>query len=155
MFATDQLQKTQPRDDYAALLELSIIFLENVPFQGVKFRNPRPVHHARWTSKLLYDFKIWMFRKQFKLTTHEEKGLKELCIFGILVYIEAWFTAPVAREAPRRDVNLTKSLLQLVNEKNTLNKLSKHFWYFSEELVALSFFNNFSLEVKRRMVGKL
>ena len=100
-----------------------------------------------------------MFRKQFKLTPHEAKGLKELCIFGILVYIEAWFTAPVAQEAPRCDLHLTKSLLQLPNaavSKSTLNKLSKHFWYLSEELVALSFFgDNVSHEVKRRMVGKL
>ena len=95
-----------------------------------------------------------MFRKQFKLATHKEKDLKELCIFGILVYIKAWFTAPVAQEAS--DLNLTKSLLQPPNvavSKSTLNKLSKHFWYLSEEFVALSFFNgDVSLEVKRRMV---
>ena len=70
MFATDQLQKTQLPNDYVELLELSILFLENFPPQGVKFRNPGPVHHARWVSKVLYAFKIWMFRKQLKLTTH-------------------------------------------------------------------------------------
>ena len=100
-----------------------------------------------------------MFCKQFKLTTHEQKSLKVLCIFGILVYIEACFIAPVAQEAPRRDLNLTKSLLQLPNaavSKSKLNKLLKHFWYLSEELVALSFFDDdVLLEVKRRMVGKL
>ena len=97
-----------------------------------------------------------MFCKQFKFTTHKEKSLKELCIFGILVYNEAYFTAPIAQEAPQHNLNLTKSLLQLPNaavSKSTLNKLSKHFWYLSEELVALSFFD--SLEVKRHMVGKL
>ena len=100
-----------------------------------------------------------MFCKKFKLTTHEEKGLKGLCIFGIPIYIEAWFVAPVVQEALRRDLNLTKSLLQLPNaavSKSKLNKISKHFWYLSEELVTLSFFDDdVSLEVKRRMVGKL
>ena len=99
-----------------------------------------------------------MFRKKFKLATHEEKGRKELCIFRILVYIDL-FTAPVAQEAPRRDLNLTKSLPQLpiaAVSKSTLNKLPKHFWYLSEELVALSFFDDdVLLEVKRRVVGKL
>ena len=112
MFAPDQLQKTQPRDDYAELFELSILFLENVLPQGVKFRNLGPVHYAHWMSKLLYAFKIWMFHKQFKFTIHEQKGLEELCIFGILVYTEACFTAPVAQKALWRDLNLTKSLLQ-------------------------------------------
>lgn len=158
-FATNQLQNIQPRDDYLELLELSILFLGDAPPGGVKFRAPGPVHHARWMSKLLYAFKIYMFRKQFKLTAEEEKGLKELCIFGILVYIEAWFTAPVAQEAPRRDLLLTKSLLQLPNaeiSKATSNKLLKHFWYLSEELVALSFFDDaVPPEVKQRMVGKL
>ena len=159
MFTTNQLQKTQPRNDYAELLKLSILFLGNVPPLGVKYRNPGPVHHARWMSKLLYVFKIWMFCQQFKLTTHKEKDLKKLCIFGILVYIEAWFTAPVAQESPRRNLNLTKLLLQLPNAavlKSTLNKLSKHFSYLSKELLALSFFDdNVLLEVKRRIVGKL
>ena len=67
-FATDQLEKIQPRDDYLELRELAMIFLGNVPPRGVKFRAPGPVHHARWISKLLHAFKIWMFRKQFRLT---------------------------------------------------------------------------------------
>lgn len=158
-FAINQLSKMQPRDDYLELLELSILFVGYVPPRGVKFRTPGPVHHARWMSKLLYALKIYMFRKQFKLKAEEEKGLKELCIFGILVYVEAWFTAPVAQEAPRRDLHLAKSLLELGNaaiSKATSNKLSKHFWYLSEELVALSFFDDaVPPEVKQRMVGKL
>ena len=47
IFETDQLQKVQPRDNYAKLLKLSILFLGNVPPQEVKFRNLGPVHHAR------------------------------------------------------------------------------------------------------------
>jgi hypothetical protein len=158
-FATDQLEKVQPRDDYLELLELAMIFLGNVPPRGVKFRAPGPVHHARWMSKLLYAFKIWMFRKQFRLTAKEEKALKELCIFGILVYIEAWFTAPNALEAPRRDLTLIKSLLQLPNaaiSKATSDKMSKHLWYLSEELVALAFFDDaVPSETKQRMIAKL
>lgn len=45
-FATDQLGKIHSCNDYLEFLELEMIFLENVPPRGVKFRATGPVHHA-------------------------------------------------------------------------------------------------------------
>ena len=49
-----------------------------------------------------------MFGKQFSLIAQEEEALKELRVFAILVYIDAWFTASEAIEAPRWDLALLK-----------------------------------------------
>jgi len=40
MFALDELEKFQPRDDYSELLELAIIFLGGTPPRGIRFRYP-------------------------------------------------------------------------------------------------------------------
>jgi hypothetical protein len=98
-FAECQLKLCQPRDDYREFLELAIIFLGGIPPRGVHFCAPGVMHHARWMAKALYTFKIWMFRSQFSLTGREEKGLRDVCLFLITVYLEAWFTAPVAAAA--------------------------------------------------------
>ena len=67
-FATAQLSVKHPRDDYHELLELTIIFLGGSPPSGVVLKCPGAFHHARWMSKALYCYKIWLFRDQFKLT---------------------------------------------------------------------------------------
>ena len=59
-FATNHLEKKQPRDDYLKLLELFLL-LGGIPPRGAKFRAPGPVHHARLLSKLLYALKILLF----------------------------------------------------------------------------------------------
>lgn len=82
-FYHDQLQKTQPRDDYLELIELAIIFLGEVPPRGIHFHAPGPMHHARWMSKVLYSLKVWLFRKQYKLTEEEEVQVKEMSIFSV------------------------------------------------------------------------
>lgn len=61
----------QPRDDYRELLELTVLFLGDVPPRGVRLVAPGAMHRARWMAKLLYSLKVWMFKKQFKLTARE------------------------------------------------------------------------------------
>ncbi|KAI0210654.1 hypothetical protein LSAT2_004575, partial [Lamellibrachia satsuma] len=41
---------------------------------------------------LLYALKVWMSRSQFKLTSREETGPKEIVIFAVQVYLNEWFT---------------------------------------------------------------
>ena len=101
------------------------MFLGSVRPPGVNFRTPGPVHHARVMRKLFETFKNYVFRKQFKLTAKEEKGFKDLCLFGILIYIEAWFTAPIAKEAPRRDLKLAKSISKISNFQSILQQALK------------------------------
>ena len=50
-FARQQLNDKQLRDDYREFLHLSIIFIGEVPPNGVRFMAPGAMHHARWMSK--------------------------------------------------------------------------------------------------------
>jgi len=160
-FFTAQLEIAQPRDDYRELIELAIIFLGQVPPRGVRFRVPGPMHHARWMSKVLYSIKVWLFRAQFKLTAKEEKNIKELCLFCVLVYIKAWLTAPLTNEAPRNDLELMNALLAYKEfnpaiSSTTSRKLQNHFWYLSEDLAPLSFFDQqVSTTTKQLMVNAM
>ena len=67
--------------------------------------------------------------------------------------------APEAIDAPRRNLALLKSLLQLFNKIvffATFQMMTKHQWYLSEELVARSFFDDaVSFETKQHLVAKL
>lgn len=158
-FAQDQLDNYQPRDDYQELLELTIIFLGGAPSSGISFKRPAGLHRARWMAKLIYSLKIWLFRTQFKLTSREIKGLQEICLFAVQVYIKAWYTAPSPCSAPRQDLWFLKAIYQYPNRnisKIATNKFLGHLWYLSEELVALAFFDdNVPIETKREMVTAL
>ena len=160
-FASNQLLKHQPRDDYRELLELTIIFLGAIPPHGLRFRAPGPMHHARWMSKAIYSIKVWIFRSQFKWTTREEKGLQSMCTFIALIYVEHWYTAPSAIEAPRRDLDLMMKLKQFRTlhpniSKAAVEKLQRHLWYLSEENVGLALFDDkVSLSTKRAILSKM
>ena len=160
-FAEEQILDHQMRDDYRELLELSIIFLGEIPSRGVRFMAPGAMHHARWMSKVIYSLKVWMFRNQFKLTPFQEKGLQEFCVFSVTVYLKAWFTAPLAACAPSNDLQLLKDLhsykdKNVIISKATSDKLGLHLWYLSEELVGLAFFDpEVSIVTKCEMVKSL
>ncbi|QQP36282.1 Uncharacterized protein FKW44_021331, partial [Caligus rogercresseyi] len=150
------------RDDYRELLELTLIFLGQVPPRGVRFLAPGPMHNARWMSKGIYSLKVWMFRGQFKLTAREEKGLRQIAIFVSCLYAKAWTLAPEAVAAPRHDLQLLKDLTMYMNNVNedvgraVLNKLQGHLWYLSEELVALALFDPLvRVEDKRKILTSL
>jgi len=157
-FLTLALTKDQTRDDYRELLEITLIFLGITPPRGIRFVAPGAMHQARWMSKIIYTFKMWMFRKQFPLSAREEKGLRELCIFFARVYVKAWYTAPLPTAAPNNDLQLLKSLLAYssVNaaiSKAASRKLADHLWYLSEKLVGLAFFDSsVCCEIKDKMV---
>jgi hypothetical protein len=157
-FLTLALAKDQTRDDYRELLEITLIFLGITPPRGIRFVAPGAMHQARWMSKIIYTFKIWMFRKQFSLTAREEKGLRELCIFFARVYVKAWYTAPLPTAVPNNDLQLLKSLLAYssVNaaiSKAASRKLADHLWYLSQKLVGLALFDSsVCCEIKDKMV---
>jgi len=95
-------------------------------------------------SKVLYCFKIWLFRDQFNLTKVEEIGIREICLFCSLFYVRSWMKCSLLTEAPRRDLQFMKQLLEYKTispavSKAASEKLSNHMWYLSEELVALAF----------------
>ena len=111
------------------------MFVGEIPPRGAKFSAPGPAHYSCWMSKLLHALKIWTFRKQLSLIviTQEEEAIKELSVFAIQVYDKPWFSASHAIEAPRRNLNILKSLFQL-SYKAISFATSQHLYSFSEEL---------------------
>ena len=122
---------------------------------------PGAIHHARWLSKVIYSLKIWMFKAQFKLTPAEERGLRDVCVFAVCIYLKAWICAPQTFNALYSDFLLLKTLLEYSSihsaiSKQTSKKFSNHLWYLSEELVTLAFFDDrVSLSTKRLMVSAM
>ena len=98
----------QPRDDYRELLELTIIFLGDTPPRGVRIMAPGAMHRARWMSKLLYCVKIWLFRAQFRLTAREETAVRDMSLFGCLLYTKAWTLCSKPAAAPNNDLSFLK-----------------------------------------------
>lgn len=160
-FAKQQLLEKQPRDDYRELLELSVIFLGDTPEGGVSFKCPGPMHHARWMSKVIYSFKVWMFSGQFKLTKKELHGLERFLVFIIKFYLKAWTTATEAVLAPASDLALLQQLTAFEEHdqevaKAASKKLASHLWYLSEELVGLSLFDDsVPHDMKAKIVQKM
>ena len=151
----EQLPRESVRDDYREFIELSIIFLGGLPARGIHFMAPGAMHHARWLSKIIYSLKVWMFRSQFKLTSFEQKVLRNMYIFAVVIYLKAWFTAPLAACAPYSDLYYYKQYDEAIS-KAICKKLEHHLWYISKYLVGLAFFDSdVQSETKQRMVNAL
>ena len=165
-----------PRDDYRELLELVVAFLGGVPHgrTQVQFMAPGPVHRARWMSRTIYAFKIWMFWDQFHVTLRQRPsssktqpraelqctGLLTVCLFVAEKYCFAWFAATNAPTSPRVDLDL----LQFLKQHSTtvpalqaaLKSFRRHQWYLSEILVSLGLFDqSVSDDEKRNMVKNM
>ena len=127
-FSISQLQQTQPRDDYRELLELVILFLGGVPPHGVHIIKPGALHRARLMAKLIYAYKIFLFRhSEFKLTKRELKGLANLCIFGVQIYVKSWFSSQLSTAAPANDLILLK-ILSSLDTQAAKGALKKPLW---------------------------
>ncbi|XP_044591190.1 uncharacterized protein LOC123269514 [Cotesia glomerata] len=159
-FVNNQIEMDHCRDDYRELLELSLIFLGTTT-TNITFKHPGVVHHARWMAKAIYSLKIFLFRNEFHLIKSEIDGLRELCLFIIIFYLKAWFTAPCAITAPNNDLTLIKELISYERFNNSLSqtcsqKLADHLWYLNNELSVLSLFDkNVSVGTKKRIVHAL
>ena len=150
------LDQAQPRDDYRELLELCVIALGGVPKHGIRFSRPGALHRARWMAKGIYAVKIFLFRRQFRLTVSEAQGIRRCALFVVRTYAAAWFRTPLAAAAPALDlafVNALRAYPDRELSKATLPVFGRHLWYLSERLVALALFDpDLPLGVKRDMV---
>lgn len=158
-FGLSKLQHYHTRLDYKELLELSLIFIgEEVP-NFKQFRSPGATSHARFMAKAIYDFKMFMFREAFHMTTKELNGIRSICIFLIRLYVRYWFDCVHAIEAPRRDLQFIKDAIEYFDKKVSgvlLDKFRNHLWYLSEEAIGLAFFDSeVPLETKRKMIQAL
>ena len=57
-------------------------------------------------------FKLWIFQDQVKLTPTELRGIERVYIFGVKVYLPAWFKCTLPAEAPRNDLINLRTLLR-------------------------------------------
>lgn len=141
------------RDDYRELAELCLIFLGGTPPRGLRLLAPGPMHHARWMSKAIYSLKVWMLRMQFKLTPREEKGLREICIFVVLLYVKAWIWAALGCFPPRpRNAENTAEYHNKIIAEATVSKFRLHLWNLLEELVALALFDPLVTTATKRVI---
>lgn len=163
-FVKGQVAIRQVRDDYKELLQLVIIFLGGYETQAIKFHSPGAFHHARWMAKAIYCLKIFLFRNVFTLTPQEFKGVRDMCIFIVKIYIKPWYNAPLASLAPSQDLRFLKDLYYYseVNERIsqvTIKTFSRHLWYLTEETVAFAFFDdslciNQKVKMSKAFLGK-
>lgn len=149
------------RDDYKEFVELVVIFLGGKLKNGNKFRMPGASHHARWMAKAIYALKIFLFREHFRLSAFEKKGLRDVCIFLVCLYVKVWFQCSLSTLAPNNDLKFIQESIKYHSidaevSDIALNKMSNHLWYLSSETVAFAFFDaSVPIEVKRKMVKAL
>jgi hypothetical protein len=155
------LTDSHPRDDYKELLQLVLVFVGSLDGNVVGFRTPGAIHHARWMAKAIYCLKIFIFRRQFKMSKEEESSVRAISVFIVKFYCKAWFNAPKAHLAPQQDIGILHSLLEYKKCDNdiaeiALTKFLNHLWYLNANLVGLSFFDpTVTDEEKLLMTNKL
>lgn len=129
--------------------------------ENVRFRQPGAYHLARWMAKAIYCIKIFLFRHQFHTKATESQKIKDLRLFIVFCYSEAWFSAADSIKAPVNDIYFLRKLndLKEINPELAevaINKFINHLWYLNEECVAFSIFNvEIKAEERRQMAKKI
>lgn len=128
-------------------MELIIVFLGGTPPGKFSFKKPGAIHHARWLAKALYTLKMYLFRDQIELPKLDLEGLKEICLFIISAYQFYWFTANKPHLAASNDLKFIQTLSssKVICSKiceAALDKISSHFTYLSEGLIAMALFDD-------------
>ena len=130
-FCQNLLQSAkQPRDDYKECLELTLFVLGSPP-ENFNFKACGAFHKARWMASLIYALKMFLFRALLPETIADSKAylsqLVHFVVFAVLFYVEHWFSAPLASEAPFTEYRKhTKIVADAV-----LDKFYRHTWYLN------------------------
>jgi hypothetical protein len=99
----NELCQKQPRDDYKEVIELTLVILEDEDYKHeYRFKFPG--------VKIIYAFKIHLFRNEFKLEPEFELWLQKICLFLAFIYVKAWVNSPRPANAPSNDLNLYKRI---------------------------------------------
>ena len=110
-FSFKQIKVVQPRYDYCGLLELTIIFSGGAPHREVHFVKPgamQRMHRTRLMTRLIYALKMFAFRDNFPLTSHELKGMKSFGFSGVKHQVKYWFWFRLPVAAPKNDLDFQK-----------------------------------------------
>ena len=160
-FCKEQLSSNEKiRGDYKECLELVLVCLGETP-EEFSFKLPGAVSKTRWMAVLIYGLKIFLFRFELKKTAEEIAKLERFATFGCLYYIQHWFHAPIAVNAPKADLDLYHDMFRYkkIDSKvanAVLDKLKLHTWYLNQEYTPLSLFSNLvSNEEKSEIAQKI
>jgi len=137
---------TQQRNDYTELLQLVLIFLGEASIAEFPLKAPGAFHHSRWMAKAIYSLKLVLLKKQFKISSNELKSLTEISLFVSLVYIRGWSRAANSIHAATVDLEFVSDAEAFARAGFSIGTIaqkaiSRHLWYLSEYLIAMSFFD--------------
>ena len=68
---------------------VGIYFIGEIPPNGMRFRSPGAMYHARWMVKAFYFLKIWLFEQQFQLTKTRAESYR-ICL-RLYFSTKAWW----------------------------------------------------------------
>ena len=69
-----------------------------------------------------------LYRHQFKLTSREGSGLRNMCMLVVSLYINAWFLSH-AQNAPLQDIRFLKQLEAYETHNKDISRVRvKRFW---------------------------
>lgn len=140
-----------PRDDYRELIDLTLIIL-GVPNPTYKLKVPGGLHNARWMCKVIYAFKIYLLRKQMRMTHDFYKQLEDFCLFISLRYVKQWMCCPLLRDAAVNDLQFYKNLMSYAyihHEIAHTAKFNDHLSYLGPKLAAFALFSDKVTVIKK------
>lgn len=125
----------------------------------ISFHTPRAMSHARWLSKAIYAFQIYLFQDQVQLSLGEKNSLRGICIFVAWVYVQAWFLS--SKVIKTMIMVFFLFMHQLINYqdinpeigKAVVKNISIHLWCLTLKTLAVSIFDD--NEVKANIALKL
>ena len=93
--------------------------------------------------KIIYSFKLFLFREHCSFTKQEERGIETFLTFIDKAYPKAWFSTPLPIPAPRHNLEHLQRIASYKGNATLSTEVTKvfsrHLWYLGKELVALSF----------------
>lgn len=164
------LRKTERavREDHREAVQIGLLMLGEISSQNFSWRKPGAFHHARWMSHLLYVPKMLAFSKECGYDEDYISKLETFVLYTSLFYLPHWINCKLATEAPQMDLDFIHTNMHipiLVTESTqglsevaeaVSDKLAKHSWYLTEEMVLLSLFSESVLpDLKETLVKKL
>lgn len=108
-FFVKQTKINHRRADHLEVANLALLHLGANP--GYQVKKPGPDHHARWLSKVLYIFKMLLFREHFlDMNLEITEKFETFLLYFITIYLKYWFTCEPSKYAAKNDLDFLTDL---------------------------------------------
>lgn len=162
-FYVKQTQINHRRADHREVAELALVHLNANP--GYNLKACGADHHARWLSKVIYIFKIMLYKNHFYISETLLEQFEAMLLYFITVYLKYWFTCESTIYATKNDLDFLSELekfsqmegkyCSLIANSAKATQL-RHLEYLSEDNAVFSIFDErISLEEKEQLRKKL